>query len=174
MKCIKYDAMKMVIKSAFIILAIASCSEKKRVSVTPEYITSSDWSKQFSSSFYMQRMFPKKDSLLDIFHPDFFEGGNSMLLVPKLEPDSFAYQYKSESPSGPIGDTVYFQKKNKGMWYKSRGFNDPKPIRLEVVDNLERKGWYRFSQIVSFPHELYVYCDSAGMVHSFGHDLSNF
>jgi len=67
------------------------------------------------------------------------------------------------------GKKIYFNRDNGFTW-----LNDFENKRSSIIGALDRKSWYKFSNLVSYPFYIYIYVDSANIIHRFDVNSSNY
>lgn len=157
------------------LLSLESCSQKPKIEITSEYIFNEYWRNSFTNSFMIEKMIVKKDSVLNILEPSFSVTANSQNVVDKLENDSsFVYKYISLNENKTIGETIYFDKPNNGFWYATDLRSYTLLDEIEIIGNLQKKSWYKISDLRGMQFFKYVYVDSTGKTHSFDRNLANY
>jgi hypothetical protein len=153
----------------FIALSFASCSTKN-IEITTEYIINENWGKQMSKPILVEKMWVKKDSLINPFS-DLSQGE----ILSKLEEDS-SFRWFANVNIGKNTEEIYrtkkiyFNKDNGFTWWVWNGANREKSI----LGNLETNTWYKFSGLVGYPYFVYIYVDSTNQVHRCDVNMANY
>lgn len=159
----------LIILVAFAILQ--SCSLEPKIIITKDYINNKYWN-NYNNAIHVEKLKLKKDSILDIFKPNFDSGGvNNWNVTNKLEIDStFYFGYSglnSKNDKKKMKGKISFINDNGFNWYSSKG-------SVDIIGKLQNNSWYKFSNLKSTPVYFYVYVDSEGNTHKFSEDLSNY
>ena len=148
----------------YIALTFIACGHK-RIEITPDYIINENWNEQ-AKAIKISRMKLKKDSILNLHNL------NQINIVGKLEEDSSFIWYANVEmkPDNSFKEKkIYFNKDNGFDW----GSEDP-GIKTRTIGNLEKGNWYKFSRLVTFPYDVYVFVDSQNNIHQQDVNLANY
>jgi hypothetical protein len=150
-------------------LVAAGCSHKK-IDITPDYIINENWSKKNDqgggNSIKITRMRVIKDSIINLFS----DLGNPDVLN-KLEEDSLFRWFANVRIEGSSykDKKIYFNLDNGFSW-----LDDVEGKRTRIFGSLDKDNWYKFSHLVSYPFDIYIYVDSSNKVHRFDVNMANY
>jgi len=161
------------------VLLFQSCSQKPKIVITKDYISNTHWDDERNNAILIEKMKLKKDSLLNIFSPDFKkEISNHWNITNKLEVDStFMYSYAGlniREDKVKLKGKIFFNKDNGFYWNFGNTYYGHKKTDKNVIGSLENNTWYKFSDLKTIAYYVYVYVDSTGKVHRFNVNMSNF
>jgi hypothetical protein len=161
--------MKETVSLLIIVLILISCSNK-RIEIASDYIINENWSKKNDdvggNSIKITKMAIRKDSIINPFSEL-----NNREVLSKLEEDSLFRWYAIIKIDGGNYENrkIYFNKDNGFTW-----LDDVENKRTMIFGNLEKGSWYKFSQLVSYPYDIYIFIDSANVAHRFDINLANY
>lgn len=155
--------------SVLVVFLLLGCSQSikhvgDKIEITPEYIVNDNWTK-VSTSIKISKMRLKTDSVLNIYNL------NQADALSKLEEDSSFVYYANVAIDimSDNGKKVFFNQDN-GFYWSGEESN----VTTRVVGKLEMRCWYKFSYLVTFPYQIYIYVDSTNAIHRFDVNLSNY
>lgn len=156
-----------------IFLLFQSCSQGQEIVITKDYIDNGYWD-EYNRSLLIEKMKIKKDSILDIFDPNFKkEVPNHWNITNKLVVDStFVYRNSLlDQKKINFSRRIYFNQRNANDWNFGHYSIDK---QFPTIGSLERNTWYKFSKLKTRPFYIYIYIDGAGEIHRFNVDMSNY
>jgi len=157
------------------ILCLSSCLSEPKIIINRDHIINHYWNDK-NYSIKIEKMFIKKDSILNIFDSNFKESPNNWDIANKLEVDSsFVYSYTGLGKRDvKVLNKIYFNKSNQFSWNFGDTFYNHKKTDIKVIGELQKSTWYKFSNLKSMEYYIYVFVDSDGNIHRFNQNLSNF
>jgi hypothetical protein len=147
--------------------------------ITKDYISNKHWGDERNNAILIEKMKLKKDSLLNIFDPNFKkEIPNHWNITNKLEVDStFRYSYAGLDSKGDrvkLKGKVFFNKDNGFYWNFGNTYYAHKKTDKSTIGSLENNTWYKFSDLKTTAYYVYIFVDDKGKVHRFNVNMSNY
>lgn len=133
------------------ILFLCSCQTQK-IEITSQYIINKHWD-EHANYISIEKMRLKKDSVID------FENLNQVDIVNRLYNDSsFCYEANVNFHFKDVAESkkIYFNENNGFVWWSNKGEDS-----LRIIGNLEKENWYKFSGLLTYRYDVYVFIDSS-------------
>jgi hypothetical protein len=152
---------------------ITDCTNRK-VEITNDYIINEYWTKEneqaSANSIVIDKMKPRKDSVVDPFSPL-----TQAEILSKLEEDSSFMRYANVKIKGQgyRDRKIYFDRDNGFCWGSQSFYNSNDCAKM--IGILKPRRWYRFSDLglIIYPF-IYVYIDSENKAHRFNITAANY
>lgn len=140
-------------------LVLISCDTHPTIEITRDSIYNSYWGDKShnGAAVSIWRVIPNKN--VKSINIDFLSGFE---IHNNVKRDS-TFRYVSSYGKNVDPDTIFFNKKNKGIiWYSE----DDISKEIDIIGSLELDTWYRFDTYLYHAWVYYIYVDKQGEVHT--------
>lgn len=145
-------------------LSFIGCLNKE-IEITNQYIKNANWDR-VANAIKINKLQVKNGFIFDLTN----EIAQADLLENLQDDTTFFFVGNVKDNGIKYADRkVFFDKDNSFYWWTSGGEK-----KTEIIGNLEKETWYKFSDLVTYPLFIYVYVDSLNEAHLFEVNLANY